>query len=269
MEAEAGSAIAQRVAILYKRNAEPDAQILAMLEEALRNEGIDVFIDRHLEVGVEWAKHIEEQIREADAVIPLISEAAIHSEMLGFEIGHANDVAEATNGRPSILPVRVDYTGPLPDPLAGVLDPLQYILWDGEYATEGLIAELLYSLQRLPEPQPVTEVIPEKGERLTSKLAPQQPVKPVGGPAPGLCLEPAEFSFARSLVGSRSRPRCHHRAVDHGRSAHGGNLPDGRDDRVGISQGGPRSDCGSAARRIHLECRVESRSPDGGDRFNG
>jgi len=121
MEAEAGSATAKRVAILYKRNAEPDEQLLVLLEEALKNEGVDVFIDRHLEVGVEWAKQIEEQIREADAVIPLISEAAILSEMLGFEIAHANDVAEATNGRPVILPVRVNYTGPLPDPLAGVL----------------------------------------------------------------------------------------------------------------------------------------------------
>lgn len=187
MEAEAGSATAQRVAILYNRNSEPDEQLLALIEEALKNEGVDVFIDRHLEVGVEWAKQIEEQIREADAVIPLISEAAIHSEMLGFEIAHANDVAEATNGRPAILPVRVNYTGPLPDPLAGVLDPLQYILWDGEYATEGLIAELLYGLQHLPDPKPRTEVIPEKGERLTSKLAP--------APKPEPAAEDAETTF--------------------------------------------------------------------------
>jgi hypothetical protein len=171
---------AQRVAILYKRNAEPEEQILQALEEALRNEGIDVFIDRHLEVGVEWAKQIEEQIREADAVIPLISEAAVNSEMLAFEVAHAYDVSQATDGRPAILPVRVNYTGPLPEPLGGILDPLQYILWDGEYATEGLISELIYGLQHLPAPASRAETLPEKGERLTAKLP--VPSKPAPQP---------------------------------------------------------------------------------------
>jgi len=176
MDTDSGTSKAQRVAILYKRNAEPDEQLLQLLEQTLRAEGYDVFIDRHLEVGVEWARHIEEQIREADAVIPLISEAAIYSEMLGFEIAHANDVSQATDGRPVILPVRVDYTGPLPDPLAGVLDPLQYILWDGEYATEGMIEELKYSLSHLPTRKAVSEVLPEKGQRLTAKFTPKAKV---------------------------------------------------------------------------------------------
>ena len=64
-----------RVAILYKRDAQPDEHVLNLLEAELRAQGHAVFIDRHLTVGVEWAKEIERQVRTADAVIPLLSAA--------------------------------------------------------------------------------------------------------------------------------------------------------------------------------------------------
>ena len=160
----------RRIAILYQRNAAPDEQLVALLEQELSNAGYSVFIDRHLEVGMAWAKEIERQIREADAVIPLISQASMHSEMLAFEVEHAHDVAQATNGRPILLPVRIDYTGPLNEPMAGILEPIQYLLWDGEHANEGLVAELVYALKHLSFPEAATASLPEKGKRLTPKL---------------------------------------------------------------------------------------------------
>jgi hypothetical protein len=159
----------RRVAILYKRGAQPDEALVELLERELTAAGCQVFIDRHLEVGMDWAKELEAQIREADAVVPLISEASLSSEMMAFEVEHANEIARATNGRPALMPVRVDYTGPLIEPMAGILDPIQYILWDGEYANEGLVAELTYALKHL-EPAAPSTALPEKGERLTPKL---------------------------------------------------------------------------------------------------
>src|SRR5262249_37209752 len=61
----------QQVALLYKRDAEPDQHLLLLLEEALRGRGHNVFIDRHLAVGMEWAIEIDRQIRASDAVVVL------------------------------------------------------------------------------------------------------------------------------------------------------------------------------------------------------
>src|SRR5262249_184740 len=70
----------QSVAILYKRNVEPDGYVLDLLEKELTASGCEVFVDRHMSIGIEWATEIERQIREADAVIPLLSAASVQSE---------------------------------------------------------------------------------------------------------------------------------------------------------------------------------------------
>jgi hypothetical protein len=111
----------QQVALPYKRNAQPDEQLLKLLEAELVTRDYRVFIDRHLTVGVEWAKEIERQVRTSDTVIPLLS-AAVHSEMLSYEIQIAHEAAEQQQGKPRILPVRVNYDDPLPEPLAGFLE---------------------------------------------------------------------------------------------------------------------------------------------------
>jgi DNA-binding SARP family transcriptional activator len=136
----------QRVALLYKRNAQPDEQLLKLLEARLRARGFQIFIDRHLTIGVEWAKEIERQIRTSDAVIPLLSIASIPSEMLQYEVEIAHEAARQQNGRPRLLPVRIRDTGPLPEGLAAILDPLEYALWEGPQDDERLVTELLRAL---------------------------------------------------------------------------------------------------------------------------
>src|SRR5262249_29491612 len=83
---ESSGAHGLKVALLYKRHAKPDDHVLNLLETKLQEHGCRVFVDRHLTIGVEWAQEIERQVRSADAVIPILSEAAIHSEMLDYEI---------------------------------------------------------------------------------------------------------------------------------------------------------------------------------------
>jgi len=169
-ESESENGASPRVAILYRREAKPDQRIMELLDQALRENGFSVFVDRRLEIGVEWAREIEREIREADAVIPLLSADSIHSEMMAFEVEHAHESASLGGGRPQLLPVRVDYTGPLPEPLAGILDPIQYVLWEGEYSDEGLVSEVVYGLQNLPSRDAAPAPLPAKGERLTPKL---------------------------------------------------------------------------------------------------
>jgi serine/threonine protein kinase len=152
-----------KIALLYKRNAQPDEHVLGLLELELKAQGHDVFIDRHLAVGVEWAKEIERQVRTADAVIPLLSTQSMMSEMIAYEVQIAHEAAQEQDGKPRLLPVRVDYEGALPDPLASILAPIQYVLWSGNQDDERLTEELLSSLQAPEAPEPATNIEPPGG----------------------------------------------------------------------------------------------------------
>jgi AAA-like domain/TIR domain len=139
------------VALLYRRGSQPDEQLVKLLEAQLAQNGYQVFMDKHLTMGVDWAREIERRIRSADAIIPLLSSESVHSEMLGFEIESAHEASQLNQGKPRLLPVRVNYTGPLPEPLSSILDPVQYFLWEGEHTNLGLVTELGEALKQIPK----------------------------------------------------------------------------------------------------------------------
>jgi class 3 adenylate cyclase len=140
-----------RVALLYKRRAQPDEELLKLLETHLQARGHSIFIDRHLTIGVEWAREIERQLREADAVVPLLSAASVGSEMLQQEVEVAAEAARENNGRPRLLPIRVRFPDPLPEPLAVWLGRWQHSSWEGAEDDERLVTELLRALEQPPE----------------------------------------------------------------------------------------------------------------------
>ena len=133
---------ALHVALLYKRNAQPDEHVLGLLQEELTNHGHKVFIDRHLGIGVEWAKEIE----TADAVVPLLSATSSASEMLGYEVQIALEAAQQQEGKPRILPVRINFENALPEPLGTILGPFHNYVWSSPQDDSALVAGLLNSL---------------------------------------------------------------------------------------------------------------------------
>lgn len=141
---------AKRVVLLYKRGAAQDEYLLGLLEKALKQGGDEVFIDRHLQIGVAWAQEIERRITEADAVIPLLSESSRRSEMLEYEVETAHRASQAQNGKPRLLPVRVGFTGALGEPLGTILDPLHYTLWEGEADDTRVVSEVHRALHGPP-----------------------------------------------------------------------------------------------------------------------
>lgn len=147
----------QKVALLYKRNAQPDDHVLALLESGLREAGHSVFVDRHMSIGVEWVGEIERQVREAEAVIPLLSPSSVLSEMLGWEIKTASNAAELQLGKPRILPVRVGSEEALPEPFDSIVGRLQYALWRGPEDDQTLLDYLLDGLDSKEPPK----VLPE------------------------------------------------------------------------------------------------------------
>jgi len=90
-----------RVAVIYKRDSSPDQDLVGFIEQQLAEQGCEVFIDRYLTMGVDWAREIEARIRSADAVVPLLSADSIHSEMLAFEIESAHEASQLQRGPPT------------------------------------------------------------------------------------------------------------------------------------------------------------------------
>jgi len=137
------------VVLLYKRGPQPDEQVLNLLEVELRKCGYRVFVDRHIQVGMEWAQEIERRVTGADAVIALLSPTAVDSEMLAYELQIARESARK-RGKPSILPVRIDFEAPLPAALADLLDGIQYTQWKGPQDNNALVAAIVKSLKNPP-----------------------------------------------------------------------------------------------------------------------
>jgi serine/threonine protein kinase len=149
---------ALRLALIYKRGVEPDGTLVPWLESWFVERGHQVFVDRHLRIGVDWAREIETQVRRADVVIPLLSSASIASEMLTWEIQSAHDEAQQRGGKPRLLPVRVAYDGPLPPDLACILDRFNYFLWTGPHDNQRLADDLMGACQgpqSIGPPRPV------------------------------------------------------------------------------------------------------------------
>ena len=166
--------------LLYRRDSRPDEELVQFIESQLAHNGCSVFIDRHLTMGMEWAREIEARIRSADVIIPLLSAESIYSEMLSFEIESAHEAAQLQQGRPCLLPVRVRYTGPLPEPLSSILDPIQYFLWEGEHDNLGLVTELAEALKHI-------SVEAQESEAIVEQEAPPRPVvetRPKAAPGP-------------------------------------------------------------------------------------
>jgi serine/threonine protein kinase/class 3 adenylate cyclase len=139
------------VILLYRRDIQPDQQLLQLLEPQLVKNGCSVFVDRRLTVGMEWASEIEHRIATADAVIALLSATSVQSEMLTYEVQKAYEYAQKQGGKPRLLPVRVDFEGSLPDSVSGILEGIQYASWKGPQDNESVVSAVLASLHTPPQ----------------------------------------------------------------------------------------------------------------------
>ena len=88
-----------KVVLSYERNARPDEDLAGALETILTRRGHQVFVDKHHhDVGLDWPQEIEQAVRRADVVIPLLSAESVQSEMLLWEVQTAHDEAQKRGG---------------------------------------------------------------------------------------------------------------------------------------------------------------------------
>jgi AAA-like domain/TIR domain len=157
-----------QLAILYKRNAQPDEALTQWLEDQLNAQGHQVFVDRHTQKGTEWLLEIEKQIRASDAVIPLISAASASSEMMEWEVETAHGAADQQKGKPRLLPVRLAYGEALAEPLGGILNAAPQFAWRDAQDNARVATELAASLRGpapvLKEPEPAGGAVPLDSE---------------------------------------------------------------------------------------------------------
>jgi hypothetical protein len=172
-----------RVFLSYKRNVEPDQSLAREVEAALSAAGYAVFIDQRLLVGQAWAEEIERQVKDSDFLVVLLTPESGRSEMVRGEIELARRAA-ATRSIPRILPVRVNFEGPLPYPLNAYLDKIQYAFWRGPEDTARLHADLLAAIRG---EQHGTFLAEPKASADAGQLPPPPYAAPL--PAPGGTLD--------------------------------------------------------------------------------
>jgi class 3 adenylate cyclase len=156
----------RKVALLYKPALHPDTHVLRLLEEQLHESGYEVFVDNQQKIDAAWARAIEEPIRQADAVIAVISPRSLQSEMLEFELETAHD-QQIRTGKPAILPVIIGDAEPLEGPAGAIVRPLPRFAWSGPEADQKLVAELLAA---------IAEPLPPRAHEVK--------LEPVGGAVP-------------------------------------------------------------------------------------
>ena len=128
--------------ISYVRHTEPDRELAKYLEQALTARGHQICIDPAARTQDISLNTIDQEIQASDFFIVLLSEAAANSEMIISEIDRAYQVQQV-HGRPTILPIRIDYDGPLPYASPAFQQPIRHIDWHSHTDDVRLVDEIL------------------------------------------------------------------------------------------------------------------------------
>jgi hypothetical protein len=178
---EPTTAAPSRVALFYKRGAQPDEEVVSWLEQELTAHGYRVFLDRGMRIGLSWAEQLQRGIADADAVVALLSSASVSSEMVEWELNSALECAQSGQGRPRLLAVRLNFEAELSSKLAPILDHFHHFDWGGPQDSPRLLTDLLDAL-------PITSPLPPRGPGGTGPIHVPPPDRPQHG------LDPAQMA---------------------------------------------------------------------------
>ncbi|MBN1217282.1 MAG: AAA-like domain-containing protein [Anaerolineae bacterium] len=131
--------------ICHKHHTEPDHTLATHLYQALTARGQQICIDPDAHPDSITLEEIEEEIQASDFFVVLLSESAADSEMVIREIGLAYRYHQARR-KPTILPVRIAYDGPLPYAGPAILQPIKYIDWHSEADNNRVVEEILQTI---------------------------------------------------------------------------------------------------------------------------
>jgi hypothetical protein len=191
----------KRVVILVKSSEEKDQKLAKHIENQLILKGYSVHVDAENKASMAWARDVTEKIRDADAVVPLLSDKACHSEIIAFQIETAHDAAQKQKGSPMIIPCRVGFTKDLPEPIGGILATVTHLLWETEEDNHDVVQDLDERIKRIESHKKPSKLTLKPGLRLVAKPTPKPrpirvtipiqcapkgplPLEPIGGAVP-------------------------------------------------------------------------------------
>lgn len=171
-----------RVVILFRSAEDPEKRLALYLEKQLLRNGYSVFLDQAAKTSIQWATEIADAIRSAHVVVPFLSEPADANEMLAFQVEIAHDAAQKHEGRPALIPIRIHWHGDLPDPVGGILDPVEHFLWEGEADNAAVAENLLQRMAKVARRSPARSAV-SKGLRLVPRpISKPRPVRIIPEP---------------------------------------------------------------------------------------
>jgi serine/threonine-protein kinase len=186
----------QRVFISY-RSQEPDTSLAQEFHDHLQAAGHTAFMAaKSISWGENWSKRIDQELKECDYFLLLLSEQSASSDMVAGEVRTARRLRDKL-GKPIILPIRVNL--PIDDQLnyelRSVLQTIQQKSWRSPDDTPVLVQEILRLMAAGAAPEPVTVEIPVVAA-IPSKNRPPLPVADLETPG-GTILRESKFYVER------------------------------------------------------------------------
>ncbi len=85
---------AKKIFISYSRR---DTEYVESLVEALRKQGFEVWFDKNIRTGTDWDDTIESELKNADAIVLILSKTSVASENVKDEISYAIGLDKPVN----------------------------------------------------------------------------------------------------------------------------------------------------------------------------
>ena len=151
----------QRVFISYHFQ-EPDVSLAQEFHDRLQAAGHSTFMaEKSLSLGENWTERIDQELKQCDYFLLLLSEQSASSDMVAGEVRTARGLRDKV-GKPIILPIRVNFPfdNPLKYELRSFLQIIKQMSWRSPDDTPILVQEILSLISAGVAPEPITLEIP-------------------------------------------------------------------------------------------------------------
>ncbi|MBD0305211.1 MAG: AAA-like domain-containing protein [Nitrospiraceae bacterium] len=155
-----GETTMQKVFISYRAK-EPDSILASRFYDELKEAEHKPFLaSESIRWGEDWTERILTELETCDYFLLLLSEQSLQSEMVAGEVRKAKELRAARkNGKPVILPLRVNLPSDasMNYELKSYLHQTQYLKWNSEADTSGILKRLFRLLEEGAELPPSDE----------------------------------------------------------------------------------------------------------------
>ncbi|MEJ6482863.1 AAA-like domain-containing protein [Nostoc punctiforme UO1] len=128
------------------RSQDPDLSLAKDFYEAIKAAGHEAFMaGESIRLGEKWPQRIDEELKQCDYFLLLLSERSATSEMVTEEVRQAKQLQDGSDEhKPVILPIRVNFpwSAPLNYDLRGYLQQVQQREWNSAADTPKILQEI-------------------------------------------------------------------------------------------------------------------------------